>query len=335
MSNFSHQLHSSYGHPVLRHWAANINAFSTYTFVYPVFISDNPDANEEIASLPGQRRIGTQHLLEYLAPAIAAGLKSVLLFGVLSGSEKKDSIGSLASQPGNPIPPAIELLRQAHPNLLIACDVCLCAYTSHGHCGVLDSDGRIDSAFSARRIADSAIYYAKAGAHVVAPSDMMDGRVREIKEALQDRSLLDRVAVLSYACKFASAFYGPFRDAAQSAPSFGDRSRYQLPPRSAALAIRAAERDVDEGADMLMVKPGTAYLDIVSQVHQKFPNHPLAIYHVSGEFAMLWHGAKAGAFDFKRISLEVFGSMLRAGANIIISYATPMALEWIREDSLV
>uniref|UniRef100_A0A1I8GIS5 Delta-aminolevulinic acid dehydratase n=1 Tax=Macrostomum lignano TaxID=282301 RepID=A0A1I8GIS5_9PLAT len=234
---------------------------------------DNPDANEEIASLPGQRRIGTQHLLEYLAPAIAAGLKSVLLFGVLS-----THFGAAG----------------AH----------------FGAAGAHFSAAGTHFSAAGTHFSAAGIHFSAAGTH--APSaGMMDGRVREIKEALQDRSLLDRVAVLSYACKFASAFYGPFRDAAQSAPSFGDRSRYQLPPRSAALAIRAAERDVDEGADMLMVKPGTAYLDIVSQVHQKFPNHPLAIYHVSGEFAMLWHGAKAGAFDFKRISLEVFGSMLR------------------------
>lgn len=181
------------------------------------------------------------------------------------------------------------------------------------------------------RLAEVALAYAKAGCHIIAPSDMMDGRVRAIKHALISNGFGNKASVLSYSAKFASCYYGPFRDAAQSKPAFGDRRCYQLPPGARGLAIRAVERDVREGADMLMVKPGLPYLDIMREVKDKFPTHPLAVYNVSGEFAMMWHGAQAGAFDLRAAVMEAMTSFRRAGADIIITYYTPQLLSWLKE----
>ncbi|KAK8750227.1 hypothetical protein OTU49_015324 [Cherax quadricarinatus] len=245
----------------------------------------------------------------------------------------KDERGSSADAANTPVIVAVKLLRQAFPDLLVACDVCLCAYTTHGHCGILKEDGTIDNTLSIKRLAEQATAYAKAGAQIIAPSDMMDGRVGAIKASLHDAGLANRVSVLSYAVKFASSFYGPFRDAAKSAPAFGDRKCYQLPPGSSGLAARAADRDVEEGADMLMVKPGLAYLDVVRQTKDRYPHYPLFIYQVSGEYAMLHHGAKAGAFNLRVTLTEVLTSMRRAGADVIISYFTPAILEWIKEEN--
>ncbi len=186
---------------------------------------------------------------------------------------------------------------------------------------------------SVQRIAEVSVAFARAGAHIIAPSDMMDGRIDSIKKLLQASQLLNRVSVMSYSSKFASSFYGPFRDAAKSAPSFGDRRCYQLPAGSTGLAVRASQRDVAEGADILMVKPCMAYLDIVKEIKQACPHHPLAVYQVSGEYAMLWHGARANAFDLRAILVETMHSFRRAGADIIISYYTPSILQWLREDN--
>lgn len=259
---------------------------------------------------------------EHLKPIVEAGLQSVLLFGV-PFSMPKDEQGSAADHPETPVILAVLKIRKLFPSLVVACDVssyglyhqyiyvfsilysrilclqvCICAYTSHGHCGILKEDGTLDNPASIKRLARQALAYAKAGtknvdcivalsiirtyvgAHIVAPSDMMDGRVGAIKQALAEGGLISRVSVLSYAVKFASCFYGPFRDAAKSAPAFGDRRSYQLPPGSNGLAMRAADRDVSEGADFLMVKPGIAYLDLVRQVKDKYPTHPLFIYQV-------------------------------------------------------
>jgi len=213
---------------------------------------------------------------------------------------------------------AIPLLRAAFPGLLVATDVCLCAYTHHGHCAVLDAGGGINRSASLERLAAMAVAHARAGAHVVAPSDMMDNRVGAIRREL-DANGLDTTALLSYAAKFASAFYGPFRDAAQSAPSHGDRRHYQLPPAARGLALRAIERDLQEGADFVMVKPGGAYLDIVRDVRNAV-QVPVSVYQVSGEYAMLWHAAQHGAFDLTTAVLESWTSFRRAGADMIISY---------------
>jgi porphobilinogen synthase len=195
----------------------------------------------------------------------------------------------------------------------------------------LYDDGTINNEASISRLAEVAVAYAKAGCQVIAPSDMMDGRVGAIKQSLKVAGLGGSISVLSYSAKFASGLYGPFRDAAKSAPAFGDRRCYQLPPGSAGLALRAVERDVREGADMLMVKPGMIYLDIVRQIKDKFPEYPLAIYQVSGEYAMFWHAAKAGAIDLQRVVMETIASMRRAGVDIIITYYTPKILDWLKD----
>ncbi|XP_063172338.1 delta-aminolevulinic acid dehydratase [Candoia aspera] len=324
-------LHSGYFHPVLRSWQAAAAALDARHLVYPIFVSDAPDAVEPIASLPGQARYGIHKLEELLAPLVANGLKCVLMFGVPSRAPK-DERGSAADAEDTPIIQAVRMIRALFPGLLVACDVCLCPYTSHGHCGLLRQDGTLQNEASCQRLAEVALAYAKAGCHIVAPSDMMDGRIRAIKEALLANDLGNKVSVLSYSAKFASCFYGPFRDAALSKPAFGDRRCYQLPPGSRGLALRAVDRDVQEGADVLMVKPGMPYLDLVRDVKDKHPSHPLAVYHVSGECAMLWHGAQAGAFDLKAAVMEAMAGFKRAGADIIITYYVPQLLQWLKEE---
>ena len=232
----------------------------------------------------------------------------------------------------NPVVKVIPILRKSFPDLLICCDLCLCAYTSHGHCGIFSEDPNsnesyIDNQKSIDRITEVALKYAQSGAHVVAPSDMMDGRVGAIKQKLIVNGLGSRVAVMAYSAKFASSFYGPFRDAAKSAPSFGDRSTYQLPCTSAGLAMRALKRDVDEGADVIMIKPGMPYLDIVRSARDRFPDIPVAVYQVSGEYAMLMHAVNNGTFDLEKAVMESLIAFHRAGADIVISYFVPFLLD--------
>lgn len=323
-------LHSGYFHPTLRYWQTCGSDLKPENLIYPIFITDSPDAVEPIASLPGQARYGVNKLEGMLRPLVENGLKCVLIFGV-PAKIAKDERGSGADTDDTPAVLAVKKIRSLFPDLVLACDVCLCPYTSHGHCGILREDGTLDNGASCLRLAEVALAYAQAGCHIIAPSDMMDGRVGAIKQALMSNNMSNKVSVLSYSAKFASCYYGPFRDAAQSKPAFGDRRCYQLPPGARGLALRAVERDVKEGADMLMVKPGLPYLDIVREVKDKHPNHPLAVYNVSGEFAMLWHGAQAGAFDLRTAVLESMTSFRRAGADIIITYYTPQLLTWLKE----
>ncbi|KAK7083162.1 hypothetical protein SK128_005161 [Halocaridina rubra] len=325
-------LHSGYFNATLRRWQTSNTEIHPWNLMYPIFIVDEPNAVQPVASLPGVSRLGVNKLEAAIKPLIDLELSSVLLFGVPSNMPKDDR-GSSADAPDTPVIQAVKILREKFPDLLVACDVCLCAYTSHGHCGILKDDGTLDNSLSIKRLAEQATAYAKAGAQIIAPSDMMDGRVGAIKASLLEAGLGSKVSVLSYAVKFASSFYGPFRDAAKSAPTFGDRRCYQLPPGSSGLAKRAADRDVEEGADMLMVKPGISYLDIVRQTKDTYPNHPLFIYQVSGEYAMLYHGAEAGAFNLKITLMEVLTSMRRAGADVIISYYTPKVLEWLKSNN--
>ncbi|XP_031849528.1 porphobilinogen synthase isoform X2 [Nomia melanderi] len=282
--------------------------------------------------MPGVYRHGINQLRKMLEPLVSKGLQSILLFGV-SKHLKKDHTGSNADSAQNPIVQAVPLIRQWFPNLLIACDVCLCPYTIHGHCGILNEDGSINNKASISRISEIALAYAKAGAQIVAPSDMMDGRIGAIKQKLAAAGLSNKVAVLSYAVKFASGFYGPFRDASQSAPKFGDRKCYQLPPGSNGLAARAAARDVSEGADMLMVKPGLPYLDVVRHTKDSHPEYPMFVYQVSGEYAMLYHGAQNGAINLENVLNEVLLSMRRAGADCIITYFAPLILDMLQPKS--
>ncbi|KAJ8408656.1 hypothetical protein AAFF_G00252910 [Aldrovandia affinis] len=313
MQSVDSLLHSGYFHPTLRYWQTCATDLRPENLIYPIFITDSPDAVEPIASLPGQARYGVNKVEDMLRPLVEKGLKCVLIFGVPAKIAKDEQT-------------EIRL-----PDLLLACDVCLCPYTSHGHCGILSDGGSLDNEASCLRLAEVALAYAQAGCHIIAPSDMMDGRVGAIKQTLVSHGLGNKVAVLSYSAKFASCYYGPFRDAAQSKPAFGDRRCYQLPPGARGLALRAVDRDVKEGADMLMVKPGLPYLDMVREVKNKHPSHPLAVYNVSGEFAMLWHGAQAGAFDLRTAVLESMTSFRRAGADIIITYYTPQLLTWLKE----
>jgi len=296
--------------------------------MYPIFITDDPDASVEIASLPNQRRWGVNKLEGFLGPLVQKGLKSVILFGVPFKCEK-DGRGTPADDPEGPVILAIKLLRKLYPHLYIATDVCLCEYTSHGHCGLLNDDGTINTEPSVARIAEVAVAYAKAGAHCVAPSDMMDGRIRAMKRALMDAGLANRCTLMAYSAKFASALYGPFRDAAGSAPAFGDRKCYQLPVAAKGLARRAIQRDAAEGADIIMVKPTLPYLDVLADAARIAPDHPLACYQVSGEFAMIVAGARAGVYDLRTMAFETVDSMLRAGATLILTYFTPEFLDWL------
>ncbi|KAF9526678.1 hypothetical protein CPB83DRAFT_857610 [Crepidotus variabilis] len=320
-------LQGGYQHPTSRKWQAK-RQLTKSMFMYPLFITDDPDASVDIPTLPGQRRWGVNKLEAFLRPLVEKGLESVILFGVPFKC-RKDEVGTPADDPDGPVILAIKLLRSLFPNLYIACDVCLCEYTSHGHCGVLHSDGTIDTPPSVERIASVAVSYAKAGAHCVAPSDMMDGRIKGIKQGLMDAGLGNKCTLMSYSAKFASALYGPFRDAAGSAPSFGDRKCYQLPPTAKGLARRAITRDANEGADIIMVKPALPYLDIIADAAQLTPDHPIACYQVSGEFAMIHAGARAGVYDLKTMAFESTESMVRAGATLILSYFTPEFLEWL------
>ncbi|KAH8868996.1 Delta-aminolevulinic acid dehydratase [Schistosoma japonicum] len=324
--HYTHPLHSSYSKLLFRQWHSADYKFGAENLVYPIFLSHDPECDVIITSLIDQRRIGCNRIIEFLAPLVAKQLKSVLLFGTVN-KDQKDATGSACDAPNSPVIQAIKLLKSAFPNLVVICDVCLCAYTDSGHCGILRDDGCLDVPKTVERLAEISKRFALEGADVIAPSDMMDGRVKKIKMAIESIGLTEKVAVMSYSAKFASCLYGPFRDAAQSAPSFGDRRHYQLPPGAKGLALRAAIRDANEGADFIMVKPGLPYLDIINELRQLLPHHPLAVYHVSGEYAMLKHAANAGALDLKQAALELMTSFRRAGASIIVTYLTPYLLE--------
>lgn len=300
--------------------------------MYPMFISDDPEALDAIASLPGQYRIGTNKLVEFMNPLIKKGLKSVIIFGVPLKEGVKDKTGSRADDPEGPTILAVQLLRKTFPDLFVACDVCLCEYTSHGHCGILRDDGSLNNDLSNKRLAEVAVNYAKAGAQCVAPSDMMDGRIRSIKQGLMDSGLAHKVMLISYSAKFAGNWYGPFRDAANSAPAFGDRRCYQLPPNARGLARRAIKRDMEEGADCIMIKPGMPYLDIVREAAEIAADYPISVYQVSGEYAMLYHASKAGVFDLKSIVMETMTNFIRAGATLVLTYYTPDILTWLDEE---
>ncbi|XP_046686990.1 delta-aminolevulinic acid dehydratase-like [Homalodisca vitripennis] len=325
-------LHSSIFHPILRKWQS-VQSISSDNIVYPVFVVDIEDAKLEVDSMPGVYRYGINRIIPEIKPLVEKGLKSVLLFGVIT-QLSKDTNGSSADSKDNPVLQAVPMLRSSFPDLVIACDVCLCSYTNHGHCGILRDNGSIHNELSIKRLAEVAVAYAKAGCHIVAPSDMMDGRVLAIKNALREAQMCSSVSLLSYAVKFASAFYGPFREASKSSPAFGNRKAYQLPPGSSGLAARAASRDVDEGCDLLMVKPGIAYLDILRQTKQAYPNIPLFVYQVSGEYAMLYHAAKAGSFSLEDGVAETLTAFRRAGADCIITYFAPLILDMLAEGKL-
>ncbi|KAG8837310.1 Aminolevulinate dehydratase [Serendipita sp. 405] len=320
-------LQGGYAHPLSRKWQSR-RSLEKSMFMYPIFITDDPTAKVDIPTLPGQSRWGVDRLEEFLGPLVKKGLSSVILFGVPLNAQK-DEKGTPADDSNGPVIQAIKRIRETFPSLYVAADVCLCEYTSHGHCGILNHDHTINTQPSVERIAEVALSYAEAGVHCVAPSDMMDGRILSIKRRLIDSGFGNKVTLMSYSAKFASGLYGPFRDAAGSAPSFGDRKCYQLPPQAKGLARRAIIRDVNEGADIIMVKPALPYLDVIADAAELAADHPIACYQVSGEYAMVVAGANAGVYDLKSMAFETTESMVRAGATIILSYFTPQFLDWL------
>jgi porphobilinogen synthase len=283
-------------------------------FVLPLFVCEGTGVRREVSSMPGVLNLSVDEAVREAGAAAGDGLRGVLLFGL---PEHKDSIGSSAYNPGAPVQRAVRALKGAHPQLVVITDVCLCEYTDHGHCGIVAGDEILNDP-SVEQLVRAAVSHAEAGADVVAPSDMMDGRVGAIREALDARGF-DQVAIMSYAAKYCSAFYGPFREAADSAPQFGDRRSHQMDPANAQEALREVEQDLDEGADIVMVKPAVPYLDVVARVKDTF-GVPTAAYHVSGEYSMLKAAAARGWIDERRAMLETLTAIRRAGADIIITY---------------
>ncbi len=282
--------------------------------IYPLFVMPGKGKREEIPSMPGVHRISVDQLGREAKECLDIGVRSVILFGL---PEKKDPMGSGAHARDGIVQRAIRELKNSAPDLTVVTDVCLCEYTDHGHCGCLIGN-EVDNDATLELLALTALSHARAGADMVAPSDMMDGRVGEIR-ALLDENNFHMVPIMSYSVKYASAFYGPFRDAADCAPQFGDRRSYQMDPANSREALREATLDVDEGADILMVKPAMAYLDIISRLHDEF-DLPIAAYHVSGEYAMIKAAAQNGWIDGDRVMAETLLSIKRAGADIIITY---------------
>ncbi len=294
--------------------------------VLPVFVDANLTAPSEIASLPGHARFPAREVPRIAEKAIAAGIGGLLLFGL---PPEKDDRGETAADPLGPVPLALRALRDAAPDLLRIADVCLCEYTTHGHCGVITREGAIDNDATLPLLAAAARTYAEAGADVVAPSDMMDGRVAAIRQEL-DGANLRETAILAYSAKYASSFYGPFRDAADCAPRFGDRAGYQMDPRNGREALAEIAADLEEGADMFMVKPAGPYLDVIAAARGRF-DAPLAAYQVSGEYAALHAAAARGWIDLRRAALESLTGIARAGADAIVTYFALDAAAWIRE----
>jgi porphobilinogen synthase len=283
-------------------------------FIYPMFAAPGKKVRQEIGAMPGVFRLSPDLLTDEAKAAYDLGVPAVLLFG-LPG--KKDETGSDAANPRGMVQQAVRILKKAVPDLVVITDVCLCAYTSHGHCGLVHQ-GEIDNDATLEVLAEVALSHAEAGADMVAPSDMMDGRVGAIREALDERGF-EMVAILSYAVKYASSFYGPFREAAESAPQFGDRRGYQMDPANSREAVLEASLDVEEGADILMVKPAMPYLDIISALAGEF-DQPIAAYQVSGEYSMLKAAAAKGWLDETAVMLESLTGIKRAGADLILSY---------------
>jgi porphobilinogen synthase len=291
--------------------------------IQPLFVTAGEGVREEVPSMPGVQRLSISELTGEAAAVAASGVPAVLLFGLPAG---KDEAGSGAYDEEGIVQLAIRALKEAAPDLVVIADTCLCAYTSHGHCGVL-RDGEVDNDLSLELLAKTALSQAAAGADAVAPSDMMDGRIAAIRGQLGQEGFA-ATPVISYAVKYASAFYGPFRDAADSKPQEGDRRGYQMDPANALEALREAELDLEEGADMLMVKPALPYLDIVHRVKER-TSAPLAAYHVSGEYSMLKAAAASGWLDERAATLEALTAIKRAGADLIVTYYAKEAAEWL------
>ena len=297
--------------------------------VSPFFVVPGHGMRNQVSSMPGVSQLSVDLLSDAVRELESLGIKAVLLFGIPSA---KDPLGVESYAEDGVVQQAIRVLKDATPELVVMTDVCMCEYTDHGHCGLLDADGYVLNDETLEVLGRIAVSHGEAGADVVSPSGMIDGMVGAIRAAL-DAEGLERVAVLSYAVKYASAFYGPFRDAAEGAPAFGDRRSHQMDPANAREALREASLDVDQGADALMVKPALGYLDIVRAVRERFPELPLAAYNVSGEYAMVKAAAANGWLDERAVVLEVLTGIRRAGADLIVTYHAKDAAAWLQEHS--
>jgi porphobilinogen synthase len=310
--------------PALRRWVAETR-LSRHSLVQPLFVCEGSGVERPISSLPGQAQLSFDRAAERSKQIFDAGVPAVLLFGIPA---EKDATGSGADDPEGVVAEAVRAIRQASPEMIIIGDVCLCEFTDHGHCGILTEPDRsgertVDNDVTLERLASESVMLADAGCDIIAPSAMADGQVGAIRDALDD-SGHDPVGILSYAAKYASSFYGPFREAAESTPAFGDRRSYQMDPANAREAMREVELDLDEGADLIMIKPALPYLDVVSRVRDEF-DVPIAAYHVSGEYAMIEAAAEKGWIDGDAALLESLQCIHRAGADIIITYGAERA----------
>jgi porphobilinogen synthase len=297
---------------------------TTDGFIYPMFVCPGEKVRTEVSSMPGIYQQSADQIVVECREVESLGIPAIILFGLPT---KKDDRGSEASDPKGTVQRAIEGIRKAKLNLVVITDVCLCEYTSHGHCGVVEQ-GVVLNDPTLELLAEEALSHARAGADIVAPSDMMDGRVAAIRRKLDEHKFTD-VAILAYAAKYCSGFYGPFREAAQSAPQFGDRRSYQMDPANAREALKEVALDIEEGADMVMVKPALPYLDIIRAVRERF-DVPVAAYNVSGEYAMVKAAARNGWIDEQRVTLEILTAIQRAGASMILTYHAKEVARWLK-----
>ncbi|HEU5411053.1 MAG TPA: porphobilinogen synthase [Candidatus Acidoferrales bacterium] len=297
---------------------------STHGLVYPMFVCPGSGVRVDVSSMPGIAQQSVDKLVEEAREVADLGIPAVILFGLPEHKDEKGTEGYIAS---GVVQRAIEAIRKARPEMLVITDVCLCEYTSHGHCGVIQGEKIVNDP-TIELLAQMALSHARAGAHIVAPSDMMDGRVAAIRKKLDENKFED-VPILSYAAKYCSGFYGPFREAAQSAPQFGDRRSYQMDPANSREALKEVAQDLEEGADMVMVKPALPYLDVIHRVREEF-DVPVAAYNVSGEYAMVKAAAQNGWIDEKRVALEIFTAIQRAGASIVLTYHAKDLARWLK-----
>ncbi len=302
------------------------NSVEVGDLIYPMFVVEGEGIKEEIISMPGIFRYSPDRLSPEIEELARLKIPAIVLFGI---PENKDETGSSARHSEGVVQQAIRVIKSSVPELIVITDVCLCEYTSHGHCGIV-TNGQVDNDQTLPLLAKMAVSHVEAGADIVAPSDMMDGRVKTIREAL-DENGFQHIAILSYAAKYASAFYGPFREAAESVPQFGDRRGYQMDPPNVREALREVEQDIAEGADIIMIKPALAYLDVIQQVRNTF-NYPLAAYNVSGEYAMVKAAAQRGWLDERRVVMEILTAIKRAGADIIVTYHAKELAQWLQAE---
>ena len=300
-------------------------SLSVDDLICPLFVAPGKGVKDPISSMPGQYHFSVDELVKEVARIKDLGIPAILLFGL---PETKDEVGSSGYDPDGIVQRGLRAIKEEVEDIILITDVCLCEYTSHGHCGVLKGD-EVDNDATLELLARQALSHVKAGADMVAPSDMMDGRVSEIRGDLDEEGYT-HIPIMSYAAKFASAFYGPFREAAQSAPAFGDRRGYQMDPANSREALRETALDVEEGADIVMVKPAMAFMDIIYQVKEEF-SLPVAAYNVSGEYAMVKAAAEKGWIDEKKVTLELLTGIKRAGADMILTYHAPDAARWLKE----